>query len=450
MEPREIQNYDDEVTIDLAHLVISILKKWKVLLVMAVIGALLGGLWHWRSVEEAKGAAAPVEVTAEMEVAAVYRRQYETLLAYTETSPFMKLNSEAVAIGEGSYFLAVNENEEQIAASLASILRDEAVRASLCSILEIEDELDLDKMVYLDKTVSLESQKNGDSSTTIAEGMGLMNTDRRSLCFTVYAQSKEQAGQALEVLHDAVMALEKETELRVAQTTQNVRIGNAKSIRNDQNTLVEKMNSAFKNCTALESKFTEEQKALYGVYAKTGDISGYSAAAAVPSPLKKPLIAAVSAVLLACVWYAAAYLLSAEVKNADDVTHITGKRILAFLNEAAPQRNVIDRWLDNLEAGRFPTPVHTSYAVTAVAKLGQAVVVYDETNEDLKKLAGELAGVTCVGLIGQDSQTLNRLNRDTNVVFLVKLDISTKSQLQREVSMCHQYGIPVAGSILVK
>lgn len=447
MEQRDIQNYDDEVTIDLVHFTVSILKKWKSLLLFALIGAIVGGLLHWLPAqqEETVRSREDAVLIEKMKVVATAHTQYGELERYIKYSPFMKLDSQNVFSGSAEYYIPKCEDPDQIAASFHALFEDEVTRSALCGILGISNELDLDKMIWHRSQVKTDLKIVGDMQVELKEKL--------SIDVGVYAASREQAQQALNLMCDALETLpEKVTpkqKFAMTQIRNNVQAGVVSELRDAQNKLRTELNEAHKAYTALEKEFSEEEYELYQEYVLTGNTSELPVELFPSNPLKKPVILAVVFGFFGCGWYAVAYLLSSEVKTVDEISGITGKNVLGIVHNAVPRKNRIDRWLDTLENRSFPQGVSTGYAAAAVAKLGNAVVLYDEKDQQLCELAREL-GAPAMDMISRDATTISNIGPDTQVVFLVKIGSTTKMQLQRENTICRQYGIPVAGSILVK
>lgn len=63
MDFREYQS-SDEMTIDLAHLVASLLKKWRSLVLLTIVGAMLGAAMQWvpQLLPQKKAPCAPVRM----------------------------------------------------------------------------------------------------------------------------------------------------------------------------------------------------------------------------------------------------------------------------------------------------------------------------------------------------------------------------------------------------
>lgn len=443
MEPSEIQYKDDELTIDVKHLVISAMKKWRSLLAFVLLGALLGTLLPWLTPDGEKTRSREDAALVErMKVAAAARSQYEELRRYVENSPFMALDSQNVFTGETEYYIPKCEDPDRIAAGFGAVLKDEAVRSTLCEILGISDEMDLDKMLKSHADVKTDTKIVGDMQVELKEKL--------TLTVSVYAANRDQARQALDFLCQTLEGLpEVGRSFQLVQISRNVQAGVASSLRDAQNELRSELNEAHENYTDLEAAFNEAQYDLYETFVLTGKTNELPTELFPSNPLKMPVILAALFGFLAFGWYAAACVLSPKAETADQVTGIIGGSVLAFIDGSVPRKNPLDRWLDSLEMGSFPEPVSPAYAAAAAEKIGNAVAVCDGKEEGLRELVREM-GIRSMDLLSRDPRTLENLREDDNVILLVKLGSTTKMQLQQETTLCRRYGIPLAGCILVK
>ncbi|MDO5400978.1 MAG: hypothetical protein Q4F17_08370 [Eubacteriales bacterium] len=466
METRETQ-YDDEITIDLAHMAACILKKWRSIILIALIGCLLGCLWQWvpqwldreganllsfREGQEDKNldklSREDAALLEKMELTAAHRKQYEKQKTYVESSPFMKLKSDHVFTGESVYYLSKCKDPDLMGAYLDAAFNDGAARLELCKILNITDEMDLDKMVrhWTDKkTDTLVIGENQLDMVSVKEKM--------SLTVTVFGAERVRVQQALDFLDTMVLALEESLSENQSFTLTNVSKtvteGAVPTLLAEQNAILNELNEAYKTYSTLEKELNEEEFAFYEENVVPGKTIAVTGALFPDNPLKKPVLVTVAFGFLAVAWYVVAYLMSGAVKTPDEAVQLTGRNVLALIDSGSPAKCAVDRRLDAMAARSFPAAVPAGYAGAAVDKLERAVVLYDTSDEHLKKTADAL-GVAAMGLLGQDAKTLAALGRENQAVLLVRLNATTKVQLQREAALCRQYGIPLAGSILVK
>lgn len=446
MEPREIQN-DEEVTVDLAHLAVSLMKKWRMLLLSVVVGLVLGCVWQLRpqdpsallDEDDTQALLSNVQLTA------MLQNQFEQKKAYAENSVLMGLDGNHVYTAEIGY-VTVEKVPGMAEACLNGTLRSEEVRKSLGEVLNVTKEAELDQLTY--------SRAYGQDSLGLTfndSSMELSGGGAHCYMLGVFAPSQEQAEQALEVIREAVAQAGKSLPATVSLTENysNISFGRSDAVLNMQAQVTRDLMDNYKQVADREAKFQDEEKKLYASYLATGVIPTELLEESSSSFLKTPVILAVVMAVLACVWYVAAYFLTSGVKTVDEVEGATGRNVLGFVDETALPKCRFDRWLTRLENGRYPAAVPVEYITATVDKLGNAIVVYDEKNESLKQLAEKLS-VPTNALLSESVESLKNIDKGTQVVLLVKLGATGKMQLSRESAICRQYGISLVGTILVK
>lgn len=443
MESRDIQSYEEE-TVDLVHLAVFLLKKWRSLLVCILVGCLLGGLWQCLPKKDAERSPKDAALIEQMELAAMYRRQYEKGKVYIENSPFMALNGEALYFGDSEYYIAECKDPDMVVASFNAILADADTRSELCRILGIADETDLGNMV------SVRVSPNSDTVIVGKDGVHQIDVREKANVFIwVTADAEEKAEQALSLLCDAVERLSQSMVLDVRQVSKFVSFGRNQDVNDAQANFINGQNDVLETCTTIESEFSEKEYKLYQNYVLAGKVDELPAELFPDGFLKKPVLLAAAFTFLACVWYVMQYFTDPSVKTADQMTNITKRNVICLVDETAPAKNAVDHRLDMIEASRFPAAVSTAYAVAALQKMDRAVVIYDEKNEVLSALAQQLE-VPCMGLASQNAKTLKEISSENQIVLLAQLNETKKNQLQQECTIYRQYGLNLAGTILVK
>lgn len=452
MDFREYQS-SDEMTIDLAHLVASLLKKWRSLVLLTIVGAMLGAAMQWvpqllpqkKAPVRSRKDAALVE---KMNAAAAARTPYEELKRYIDQSAFMQLDSQSVFSGASEYYATGCQDPNQIAAAFEAISSDRNARNALCEILGISNEMDLDKMVSLRASVQTTPKIVGEMRVDLQE--------KACLFIDIYAVTEERAQQVLDYLDEAVqqlpMTVVPKQKFEITEISRSVKQSVQSELRAEQNKILEEMVDAYAFYMGyLEEDFSPKEYALYETYFLTGKVNELPIDLFPSNPLKKAILIAFVFAFLGCTWYAVAYLLSGKVKTPEDVTASTGRNLLAFIDTGKPRKLALDRAIEKMENHSFPQPATVNYIAAAIEKLGKSVVVYDRRDEILRETAQRLSSrIPCMGLLSQDAETMNALQKDTQVIILVRAAATTKGQLQQESALYSLYGVPLAGSILVK
>lgn len=207
--------------------------------------------------------------------------------------------------------------------------------------------------------------------------------------------------------------------------------------------------------TGFEKEFTENEKKVYERYLLSGEIvvpvEEQLAPEANAFSLKKTIVAAVVGAFVICAWFAVKYLLNTMVKTADDVKVITRRNVIGMIHQETTRKRGIDGWMDQLETKTYPNGISLAYAAVAVKKLGNVVLVCDTENEELSKAAADIGGGTIVlDLISKNAESLNKIDEGMQIVLLVKLGETSKDQLRCETALYSQYGLTLAGTLLLE
>lgn len=447
MESREIQNMQED-TIDLAHLVISVMKKWKIVLIVMLAGGLLGAALQWVSnraePERSREDAALVE---KMTVAASSHMHYEELKHYVESSAFMQLDHQNAYSGTAQYFVSECENPEYAVQSFYAIFLDESVRKALSDFLGVTNGFDLDRMVMRKATIVADPKIAGEMKVDVKKSI--------DFCVDIYGVEQEQVQKAIDFICEKIdrlpARLKPGHEIELESIYQGVRSGVSADLREAQTKTWNELNEAFEKYTIQEDGLTPKQYKVYEEYFLTGKAGELPTNLFLENPLKMPLILAIAFGFLVCVVGVVQYLMNRKVKNSGEVYSITGKEILGFVDETDRKKCGVDRWLEKMENSCYPPAVSAEYIAAAVAKIGQVVAVYDEQDDSMEKLVQKLSpSVPCMALMSQNLGSLEQITQKNRVVILVKLGVTSKAQIRRETAMCSQYGIELVGTILVK
>lgn len=132
------ENYNaDEVEIDLIDFLFYLMRRWKSLVAMVLLGAVLGGAFYMvkssKTTEETIEEEYQPEVSTEenMKLAAQYRRLYEQQMDYNQHSIVMQMNPNQVYEGTLTYYLAAGEQTELLSQLYMNLIDDQTVLAEV-------------------------------------------------------------------------------------------------------------------------------------------------------------------------------------------------------------------------------------------------------------------------------------------------------------------------------
>ena len=131
------ENYDmDEMEIDLIDFLFYLLRRWKSLVAMILLGAVLGSAFYVVKTTKSSNAAVEVyqpdaDTEANMKLAAQYRKLYDQQMDYNEHSIVMQMDPNQVYEGTLTYYLAAGEQTRLLGQLYTNVINDENVIAEL-------------------------------------------------------------------------------------------------------------------------------------------------------------------------------------------------------------------------------------------------------------------------------------------------------------------------------
>ena len=78
------------------------------------------------------------------------------------------------------------------------------------------------------------------------------------------------------------------------------------------------------------------------------------------------------------------------------------------------------------------------------------MVIFDQEDPALAAVVKEMAGVPAMGLVSRDAKTLEQVKADAQLLLVVKLEGTTVEAVRQECALYRQYGLNLAGTILVR
>lgn len=171
------ENYDmDEMEIDLIDFLFYLLRRWKSLVAMILLGAILGSAFY--VVKTTKSANDVVEdyqpdadTEANMKLAAQYRKLYDQQMNYNEHSIVMQMDPNQVYEGTLTYYLATGEQTERLAQLFTDIVNDPAVLEELKEVAGLDCEDQYVKELVSSTTSQKEMGENSDLTAKVVNNL---------------------------------------------------------------------------------------------------------------------------------------------------------------------------------------------------------------------------------------------------------------------------------------
>ena len=455
-------NREREKNIYLRDMFFYVLNKWKLLLILVLIGAILGGAvsvmkMSENSLESQKkriDALVKSQVSFEnidLEKVRQYNdsvTDYNNAVATEQNSNRLKIGTK-VWVGTHTYFLTLSQENINL------------VNAYITGILSRDDNL---QMLYDNSgtdwtydefatTVSI-SFKAYEAVTTVT---GEINPVRNAtVTVRAWAEDQDDAVDLLNQLNDLYNQSTYNLELmypgsfsseRITATMRNSTVSTLTSLRDS---LREKRVTAYNNMTKLGKNLSDNEMLYYNIYYN----DDYNPSGAFP---KKWLIAFAAVLLIAgIIFFCIRYLLDSSIKNENDIGQIYGFNTLAIMARVRKKTKgpaaLIQRW-DN--KGKAPIN-NKEYLKMSLQTLDirRGVVSGDVNDATISRLAATIAESDPrfieAGSLSVDPEAQIKVKNADGVVFIVRLWYTKTYDFERDIEVARNLDSAVLGVIVIR
>ncbi len=368
------ETYDDEMEIDLIDFLFYLLRRWKSLVAMILLGAVLGSAFY--VVKTTKAANDVVEdyqpdadTEANMKLAAQYRRLYDQQIDYNEHSIIMQMDSNQVYEGTLTYYLAAGEQTELLGQLYTNVINDENVVAELkeAAGLTCDDQ-------YVKELISCTTSKdavneNNSLSGSVVNDIQVKITGEQvsnvMITYQIDYLDKETCEKMTEVLKNAVDAVTQkyqavygvytfdELQATVAVTVDQKYLDQQRTsatLVDNYLTKLTKLEDAFSDAemTYYQTVYLEPEQEAEGVQASDPQ-NGIS----VKDLIKWLVVGIFGFVVLWGACYFFKYLLDPSIKTLDEVKNMNIS-IIGHVENETEHLNLIER-LEQKKNGPFDT-----------------------------------------------------------------------------------------------
>lgn len=492
---------EEEVQIDLMTLLHYILRKWRSIIVVMLIVAVVANLY---SVKKSMSEAAAVSTTEEVDIEKQIENAKEELTAdeleqvervysmyeynsqlyqenkeYLEKSVLMQLNPNEIPTVMLNYQFKKDQADEELS-NIFTMYENALLDEDTCTaIIQVFGEEYANTSVR--ELISVTDTENGQNSDIIK-----LQKDKNSgiLSIQIYAGSEEQCKQVAEIVKTRVLEYTEQLQQIFGNYTVNA-ISEQYYISSDSNLNMQKsdvVNVVNEACTAIKnitSGLSEKQIGYFNLLAKdcedqtlvkedTQETANLTANVQYIS-MKYILIGLLAGMFLAVCWYAVIYIMTQTVKDVDEVKIITNLPVFGTVlrsNENG-KRNVIDRWIDSWFAydkksennDLLLTRISHEVAMLAGQKDKKCLLIaYSGNDQNVKKQADSLVeklrelgmNVTSTdSLVSDNTEVLKQLESADSAVFVEQLMKSERNQIREAVELCRRCQVEVLGSVIV-
>ena len=463
--------------IDLKDLMFAILRKWRTVLSVAVVLAvLLGGLKGFKALQATK------DTKVQQEKMADYQRELDSYTTakesgereieninediqaqqtYMDESVLMNMSAYDVCEASADLFIKTDyqvmpgmvyqnaDYTDSILQAYQSALGSAALQENVAKEVSLKPQ-------YLKELVSV---KRGSFTpgTTVENGGYTRYTNL--LTIKVRYSDKEKAQDILGSILSEVNALQEQIAGTIGPHTVSVVNQTAGSTVDMDLAKLQKTNRDA--ITELQTSLADKEKALKELKEPSAPVAGMSAV--VKSGVKYAVLGGILGVFAVAFCISAMFVMSDKVYAAKDIRRRYGLNFLGTLEaEGAKKKSGIDAWLARLEGRRVSGDAKKDYPLLAAnvenyageckKLLVTGLVASSQLESLVKNLQKELKGYELTAGVNmlESAKTLKMLPECDGVILVEQTGVSSYADMTQEIEKIQSMDKPVVGCVVVE
>lgn len=455
------KNYYREISV--YEMFSNVLSKWKVILIVTLVGCIVGGLYSVYlsnrdisedvSIEQLKALMTSEEekdVTDAAEIIKNYRIKYKSQKEYNENSIFQNLNPNAIHCMTLEYYIdndyvvtypaiSSNNNLVPILQSYVSSLGESQI------YVKMQNEINSDiQPSYYAEVVNVDTdfQENGVFTIEIY-GYDDSMIEKMSAIIEAYLASE----------HDDVSEVYSDHDLVLASKNASIKVDN--EVYEQQQFNIAYLTDITTAISKLESTFSGNQL----IYLKKLVHEEMIEEVSIP---KYVVVFGMAFFVVITIMYALQYVLSPKLKSVSEFEKLSGIITLGVINNnTLVKAKDKTKSQDSVKASNEETINIIATKINLVAekeKLENICILtmcdnYSEDSEIIKSINSKISSDIDMQLIKKviyDHSAIENACKIRNAILLEEIDNSRYSELVKEFDFCEEYDFNILGSILVK
>ncbi|MBR5564892.1 MAG: hypothetical protein IKW08_01875 [Roseburia sp.] len=479
-----------EIDIEIKDLLWELVRKWRIIVVMAIICAVGLATYQYRidrnktdvvvvkKTQEELEKAMSVQDISEVTGAVNLLNQLGEKSAYMDASVLMQINPYEEKVVLLQYVIEAEQVEEVLAKAYRAYIEDGYMAQLLAGFRGVE-------ALYVQELISVVDD-NTDMyvySDTMDESIQMELANKEAdACFTVKICGLDEASitemaqnikTSLNVYSGDLKQKVGEHELKLIEETACVLVDNALAELQNRNATAIKTIS--NNIDKMKNEMTGDQITLY-TYRVTGVTQSENSTAAAPQAkvvtisVKHAVIGAIVGAVLGCAMILVLYVFSAKLRNSDEIKNLYQVKVLGEVENPQKKKRIfsfIDEFIAKVQSGapkglfyyeRQIQMICTNIAIACKKNEQQKVYlagsmlqeIPEEILEDIVKQCAKKGIEIVEGFdIVYNANALETLEMIGTVVFLEKKRTSFYDEIYKEILLCRENGIQVMGIVVV-
>lgn len=442
--------HSEEATIDLVQLFFFVLKKWKAILALLLVGILLGAGYSFtrkeKTLEDLEMNKLHLEQIVQYHD---YQLLYQQHLAAEKTSLIQQMDPNNVYSRSRTFLLNMRLEDYQLISQRFSTLLEDNER--LQKLIEASG-LDCDER-SIRQLVNVWVSKISDA--TLWDYLGTA-PGHAKLHLSVKAPTEESSNILMDMLSAFVDELQMELSALYPgyaydSLTDYCTFGYDSGIHDQQLNSASTLQSYVKTIVDLEKTLTEDDLFYYSeVFASETDKEEESS---IMPHIKWAVIGGVLLCFIAVAGYAVLFLIDGHVKTLSELREEFGLFTMAYLNNPQQkEKDFVARLVD-----RDELPVNScEYLLEALDSIGMegTLLCGDQSNaliaETMNWLREQNDSLVAHAKLTDCSDTLSAAKSAAGVVLFIQLWKTTKNDLIRELEIANRMHLPVKGLVVFK
>lgn len=453
--------YNKEAELNMTDLLVYYMKRWKSLLVLVVIMAVVGsaaGLYMRTqgagdTEEVIRNYSISSSVKSNMDSAYNYQKLYDTQLAYTQNSVFMSLDYSNVYTGALRYVIYTSSDISTTALGwqIMNALNDPEVWQKLKDVTGCTED------AYIREIAGVTLNY---PSATAADGTTVVSSNNVTVSFWFYSLDAATGQAMIDAVKEKAdfsaeaIALSNEG-CTVQKTEESINTQVNTAIRDQQAGNANLLSTYSASLSKLKEDFTEKQQKYYDVVYLGKEVSKKGVGSAIKYILAGMCMGVLLGSLIWVCYGFLSYLLDKHVKYAGEMRHYYGLRLIGRYCPPELSSDKIEGWYENMKSRKIGSSNDEDYLTSVLRLQGEKLCLVGSAEDSIvqklgEKLALKNEQVVCGDLMQRDSKTMEKAKNADGIVLLVHRGISTYQEIRRELEICSIQEIQVLGTIMVE
>jgi len=466
--------YEEEREIDLKDLIMHVLLKWRSILIVALLGALLGGAVSYiRSDKAARAAQNNSDIAVEAELSSENLSGTEAAIAgmeklidgtskYIHTSPYMQMDPYHAWVSNGTLCVELPQPSD------GSAQPDAAERYASDMVREMWDSEALTKLAgelktdrsYLGEMISVKVREisSDDKTASLIETMLKELSGTAYIDISAFGVDADMAELIYQAVTDALMSYSApdngiKAELEVTQPT------TSPGVRSE---ILQKQNSTYYSLKDYNDRLTNLNTTLTKL--QDGDTAGAAQKTGGHVSKKFVLLGFVGGGFLICLFYLMRYVLQDLLRTESDITGILNIRMLGHFTKKYAKKplNGIDQLIRKLGGATKSVPEEETFRMVETnirnyAGTGKRLLItgsgaagkFESVAAKIKEMVGEDFSCTISPDILHSVEARQALAACDGVVLIEELNKSKYSAVGEEAKLIRSMSKEIVGGVLV-